>query len=243
MSDIKGKYKKILDDLENNIKNPEDLIYTKEKFMELTLIFKDIIDRLTALTDARIKEIEERQEEINSRISSVQSMVDEIEGDIYEEDDGYEFEIVCPYCNYEFTTDMADEERDEIKCPNCNNIIELDWNQEDDCSACAGNCSHCYEDEVAEESSEYKTSGKEEKQEKQEYQRLLVQINRDNEYLSTKKKENDLQFANWNRSAYEYDKDSSDLVLKDNLNTGFNVAKRVSNIVNSNTIKSNKIYV
>lgn len=168
MSDIKGKYKKILDDLENNIKNPEDLIYTKEKFMELTLIFMDIIDRLTALTDARIKEIEERQEEINSRISSVQSMVDEIEGDIYEEDDGYEFEIVCPYCNYEFTTDMADEERDEIKCPNCNNIIELDWNQEDDCSACAGNCSHCYEDEVAEESSEYKTSGKEEKQEKQD---------------------------------------------------------------------------
>lgn len=84
---------------------------------------------------------------------------------------------------------------------------------------------------------------KKEKQEKQEYQRLLVQINRDNEYLSTKKKENDLQFANWNRSAYEYDKDSSDLVLKDNLNTGFNVAKRVSNIVNSNTIKSNKIYV
>ena len=84
---------------------------------------------------------------------------------------------------------------------------------------------------------------KKEKQEKQEYQRLLVQINRDNEYLSTKKKENDLQFVNWNRSAYKYDKDSSDLVLKDNLNTGFNVAKRVSNIVNSNTIKSNKIYV
>ena len=80
-------------------------------------------------------------------------------------------------------------------------------------------------------------------EEKQEYQKLLVQINRDNEYLSTKKKENDLQFANWNRSAYEYDKDSSDLVLKDNLNTGFNVAKRVSNIVNPNTIKSNKIYV
>lgn len=79
--------------------------------------------------------------------------------------------------------------------------------------------------------------------EKQEYQKLLVQINRDNEYLSTKNKENDLQFAKWNRSAYEYDKDSSDLVLKNDINTGFNVAKRVSNIVNSNTIKSNKIYI
>ena len=89
----------------------------------------------------------------------------------------------------------------------------------------------------------HKIKGKKKKQEKQEYQKLLVKINRDNEYLSTKKKENDLQFANWNRSAYEYDKDSSDLVLKDNLNTGFNVAKRVSNVVNPNTIKSNKIYV
>ena len=168
MSDIKGKYKKILDDLENNIKDQDDLIYTKEKFMELTLIFMDIVDRLTALTDARIKEIEERQEEINNRINNVQSMVDEIEGDIYDEDDGYEFEIVCPYCNYEFTTDMADEEKDEIKCPNCNNIIELDWNQEDDCYACEGNCSHCYEDKVAEDSEEYKTSGKSEKQEEQD---------------------------------------------------------------------------
>ena len=79
-----------------------------------------------------------------------------------------------------------------------------------------------------------------EKQEKQEYQKMLIQINRDNEYLSTKKKENDLQYAKWNRSIYKY---SSDLVLKDNINTGFNVAKRVSNVVNPNMIKSNKIYV
>ena len=82
-----------------------------------------------------------------------------------------------------------------------------------------------------------------EKQEKQEYQKLLVQINRDNEYLSTKNKENDLQFAKWNRSAYEYAKDSSDLVLKNDINTGFNVATRVSNIVNPKTIKSHQISV
>ncbi len=82
-----------------------------------------------------------------------------------------------------------------------------------------------------------------EKLERQEYQKLLVQINRDNEYLSTKKKENDLQFVNYNRSAYEYDKNSSDLVLKDNINVGYAVPKRVSNIVNPNMIKSNKIYV
>ena len=154
MSDLKGKYKKILEDLENNIKNPEDLVYAKEKFMELTLIFMDIIDRLTLLTDARIKEMEERQEEINNRINNVQSAIDEIEGDIYEDDENYEFEIVCPYCNYEFTTDIADEEKEEIKCPNCNNIIELDWNGEEEYS-CLGDCSHCHEEKVAEDDEKY----------------------------------------------------------------------------------------
>lgn len=79
--------------------------------------------------------------------------------------------------------------------------------------------------------------------EREEHQRLLIQINKDNEILSTKKKENDLQYAKWNRSAYEYDKNSSDLILKNNLNAGYAIAKRVSNIVNPNMIKSNRIYV
>ena len=169
MSDIKGKYKKILEDLENNIKDPQDLLYTKEKFMELSLLFMDIIDRLTILTDARIKEREDKQTEIDNKISSVQSIVDEIEGDIYEDDENYEFEIVCPYCNYEFTTDIADEEKEEIKCPKCNNIIELDWNSEDEYS-CDGNCSHCYGEEVAEDEAEYdsKNKGQEDKESKEE---------------------------------------------------------------------------
>ncbi|MFR2571682.1 MAG: hypothetical protein ACLS90_08390 [Clostridia bacterium] len=52
-----------------------------------------------------------------------------------------------------------------------------------------------------------------------------------------------MQFVNSNRSAYDYDKNSSDLVLKDNINAGYAIPKRVSNIVNPNMIKSNKIYV
>ena len=154
MSDIKGKYKKILEDLENNIKEPFDLVYSKEKIMELTFIFMDIVDRLTALMDARIKEVEDKQIAINNRINEVQSLVDEIEGDIYEDDDNYEFEIVCPYCNYEFTTDIEDGEKDEIKCPKCNNIIELDWNSEEDVE-CMGDCAHCHSEQVAEDENIY----------------------------------------------------------------------------------------
>ena len=84
---------------------------------------------------------------------------------------------------------------------------------------------------------------KKERQEKQDYQKLLTIINNDNRFLSTKKKVSDIKYAKWNRSAYNYDEDTSDLVLKDNINAGYNVAKRVSDIVNPDMIKSNKIYV
>ena len=82
-----------------------------------------------------------------------------------------------------------------------------------------------------------------ERQEKQDYQKLLAQINNDNKFLSTKKKESDEKYAKWNRSAYDYDENTSDLILKDKIVAGFNVAKRVSNIVNPNSIKSKRICI
>lgn len=82
-----------------------------------------------------------------------------------------------------------------------------------------------------------------EREEKQDYQKLLTIINNDNKFLSTKKKVSRLKYAKWNRSVYDYDKNTSDLLLKDEIRTGYNVAKRVSNIVNPNMIKSKRIYV
>ena len=74
---------------------------------------------------------------------------------------------------------------------------------------------------------------------KQEYQALLRQINADNEYLSTKREISDIAFTNWNRGMFEYDKYSSDLILKKGITTGYNVPKRVSNRVMPNCIKAN----
>lgn len=79
--------------------------------------------------------------------------------------------------------------------------------------------------------------------EKQEYQAMINQINRDNQYSSKRKELSDVEYANWNRSAFDYDKNSSDLVLKNGINAGYAVATRVSNVINPNMIKSNKIYV
>ena len=84
---------------------------------------------------------------------------------------------------------------------------------------------------------------KKRQQEKQEYNTMILQINKDNQYLSKRKKVSDKDFVKWNRQMYEYDKNSSDLILKDGINVGYNVPKRVKNTVNPNCIKSQKVYV
>ena len=66
---------------------------------------------------------------------------------------------------------------------------------------------------------------------------MLIQINKDNEYLSNKKQLSDLQFAKWNRQMYEYCKNSSDLQLKSGINVGYNVPKRIRNVVNASSIR------
>ena len=73
---------------------------------------------------------------------------------------------------------------------------------------------------------------------KQEYQAMLIQINKDNEYLSTKNAISDIDFAKWNRGMYDYDKKSSNLVLKNGINVGFDIPRKVSNVVNPSCIRA-----
>lgn len=73
---------------------------------------------------------------------------------------------------------------------------------------------------------------------KQEYQAMIIQISKDNEYLSTRKKLSDEAFSNWNRGMFDYDKHSSDLVLKNGINVGFDVPRRVTNVVSPSCIRA-----
>ena len=151
MSDLRNHYQTILKDLENYFQNEQDKQFVTEKFQELSIMFMDIIDRLTYLTDKKVQEMEERQKIIEQRISNIQKAVDGIESDIYEDEEGYEFEIVCPYCNHEFVTDINSETNAEVECPECHNIIELDWNEDEDCnledcSSCSHHCAEFEED-------------------------------------------------------------------------------------------------
>lgn len=164
MSEIGIEYKRIMEEIEKTISNEEERKFVKSKLAELSISFIDIIDRITKATDMKIKEIEKNQNDIEKKMSSIESIVDNIESDIYEDDDqdeDYEFEVVCPYCNYEFSVDVDSVQKDEIECPECHNIIELDWHEEQ--MQCAGSCSHCSENCLQEDDEEYNVEDEKDK--------------------------------------------------------------------------------
>ena len=152
MSVLSDNYKRIMSEVEQKITDPEELEFVKLKMGELSMIFLEVIDKLSNETDKKIKRLEEKQQSIENKMQEVESYVNDFENDILEEmeeiviDENYDdgFEITCPYCNNDFYADISG--KDEIACPVCNNIIELDWNDEEEQTGCGcqnGGCNSC----------------------------------------------------------------------------------------------------
>ena len=147
MGILKNEYKSFLDDIEKNMKDKEDLQYVKQRFASFLDIVLDQMDYIMDYKQDEIAKLENTQKRLTSQINQMQQVIDNIERDIYSED-GFDFEIVCPYCNYEFIIDV-DENKTEVKCPECENIIELDWSgdidgEEKNQGGCqGGNCNGC----------------------------------------------------------------------------------------------------
>lgn len=76
----------------------------------------------------------------------------------------------------------------------------------------------------------------------EEYYALLELLKKDNKFLSTKSEMSDIAFAKWNRSIYQYDKNSSNLVLRKGINVTKDVPRVVKNIVRASSIKSSNVY-
>lgn len=147
MRKLKNEYKSFLDDIEKNIKDKEDLVYIRGRFASFVDVVLEEMDYVLEYKQEEMDKIEETQNELSSKIGQMQQVIDNIEKDIYVED-GFDFEIVCPYCNYEFIIDV-DEDKTEVECPECQNVIELDWSGETEEGAesqngCSGSCSGCH---------------------------------------------------------------------------------------------------
>ena len=136
MSNFNSEFKKILKDLENSIKDKENLEIAKTEIFNLYNLFFDEITELEQSMNKKILTIAESQLHVEEEIRKMNKSIKNIEKDIYMEEDipdeDYDVEIKCPYCNKTFTAQMNDLTAAEIICPECNNAIELDWGDFED---------------------------------------------------------------------------------------------------------------
>ena len=136
-----NKYQSFLEDIENNIKNKEDLEYVKQRFEEFQHGCSDKKEKL--------EELEQRIEELESSMKTVKKemYLGEDEDKVVEEvDTDYQFEVACPFCNTEFFADISEETK-AITCPSCKKEIELDWSDDFEdfggCGGCGSSCGTC----------------------------------------------------------------------------------------------------
>lgn len=132
---LSQRYQDMIKELEKNLESQKDIDYVKNSFSSLFLDF--------------LNDIASSVSHIEQRTSTMENKMKKIEQDLYI-NDGYDFEIVCPYCNCEFETEF-DELKKEVKCPECHNIIELDWNEEECSGDCSSGCPGCHGIEQEEE--------------------------------------------------------------------------------------------
>ena len=130
MANLNVKFKKILEDLEENIQNKEDLEYIKTQIFNLYNLFFDEMNKIEENAVSRMEAIACRQSNIQEKVENLENKIKSMEKELYI-DEECDFSITCPYCNNEFVVD-SEEIKDEVQCPECNNIIELDWGDECD---------------------------------------------------------------------------------------------------------------
>ena len=146
LDDLKKELLSFIKDINQNIKNEEDLLYITKRLDKLVDAFLKQAEEIIDYKADRLSSILEIQKTQSNRLEELQSKVDNICSDIYDEDINDEFDISCPYCGADFVA-LVDETINEIICPECSNHIELDWsgNPDDENHGCLGGCSHCGE--------------------------------------------------------------------------------------------------
>lgn len=153
MTNFNTEFKKILQNLENNIKDEKHLESAKIEIFNLYNIFFDAYTNLSEVANSRIAELAQNQLEVKNEVTELKKILRNIEKDIYEDEDDceeYDIEIKCPYCNNEFTIEEDEITEKEIICPNCNKSIELDWGNECNdggCDCCSHNDCNCNDEE------------------------------------------------------------------------------------------------
>lgn len=128
MSNLEEQYQKMIETLENTIKDERELTKAKEQLDDIVSIVVDDCSQVLDKYDEKIQAIENKNRNYEMRISDLENRLKYFEKMV--ELDDYDFFITCPYCDFEFQTDY-DDEVTEIMCPECGQIFDVDWDEED----------------------------------------------------------------------------------------------------------------
>lgn len=146
LEDLKNELGKFYSDINENVKDKEDLLYVKERTTDLIDFIAEELEKIMNYKEDKLNALIKKQQQTEKIIQILSDKMDNVYEDIYDEEPGEEeFLINCPYCGLEFGADI-DEDFNEIRCPECGNLIELDWNgnpDDDKNKGCDGGCSHC----------------------------------------------------------------------------------------------------
>ncbi|MCI8290700.1 MAG: hypothetical protein HFJ25_00360 [Clostridia bacterium] len=129
MSNLEEQYQKMIETLENTIKDEQKLAKAKEQLDDIVSIVVDDCSQVLDKYDEKIQVIENKNRNYEMRISDLENRLKYFEKMV--ELDDYDFFITCPYCDFEFQTDY-DDEVTEIMCPECGQIFDVDWDDEED---------------------------------------------------------------------------------------------------------------
>lgn len=150
MSRLQEKFNAIIAKIEERITNQDELDFIKQQIADLSIMYMDEINKIIDISEKRINQVYENQKILEKKMVEIERGMSTIEKELFIEDE-YDFEIVCPYCNHEFLTDISSDKK-EVECPECHNVIELDWNEEEhECGGHCGSCGGCGEEDDYEE--------------------------------------------------------------------------------------------
>lgn len=153
MSQLQDNFNAIIAKIEERITDAEQLNFIKEQIAEISMLYIDELNKIMDLSERRVNKVFENQKILEKKLEDIEKNMSNIKEELFVEDE-YDFEIICPYCNHEFVSDI-DSKNKEVKCPECGNVIELDWNEEEhDCGGHCGSCGGCGHDEEIENDSE-----------------------------------------------------------------------------------------
>ena len=145
LENLRIELTQFMKDIEKNLKNKEDITYTKERTEKMVEVVLQTLNDVVDYEENKLITVAEKVKQNELMLEELKRRVDNVYQDIYDEEDNDITVINCPYCGTEFEADI-DEYIEEVKCPECQNTIELDWDgnvDEDKDLGCGGNCSQC----------------------------------------------------------------------------------------------------